>query len=119
MSEFLYCSEKGFREGDNSEVTWIHYCSGCDDEVHEWSKEINETRRTTLLSQLREGVEGLGHRYPIDIFPELTETDKENLKVVHQMFPNLIGRVDAGACRRQFRIAKEEFSDLIEKAGGE
>lgn len=70
-----------------------------------------------LLIKLRDEVEAMEHRYPIDIFPELTETDKENLKVVHEMFPNLIGRVDAGACRRQFRNAKDEFSDLLEKAG--
>ena len=57
-------------------------------------------------------------KYPTDIFPELTDTDKENLKEVHRMFPNLIGRVDASACRRAFGIAECEVQEAIEKELG-
>lgn len=57
-------------------------------------------------------------KYPTDIFPELTDTDKENLKEVHQLFPNLIGRVDASACRRAFGIAEREVKEAIEKELG-
>jgi len=107
------------------------YSRSCDLSGHEWGQHEAGTRciwcgtyqlyltnaikaeRTALLTKLRDEVEGMEHRYPIDIFPELTETDKENLKVVHEMFPNLIGRVDASACRRFSRIEKREIFDLL------
>ena len=57
-------------------------------------------------------------KYPTDIFPELTQTDKEHIQEVHRLFPNLVGRIDASACRRAFGIAEREIHEAIEGAMG-
>jgi len=101
------------------EVKYLELLDYINKEISEaaWTKEYYPFKS---LQALRAVVElQLGDdKYPTDIFPELTETDKENLKEVHRLFPNLIGRVDASACRRAFGIAEREVREAITKELG-
>lgn len=47
--------------------------------------------------------------FPTDIFTPMTEQNWEDIKKIHELFPNLISRFDAFACRRAFNLASEKI----------
>ena len=60
-------------------------------------------------------VEGLAEDiYPTNVFLPLTDEDKENMWKVHELFPNLLSRVDSAACRRAFNIATKRIIEIAE-----